>query len=183
MIRFFDVIISIIILILTSPILLLIIIYYILIERSNPLFMQVRIGKNKKPFKILKIRTMKIGTKNLLTHNLDEKNITRIGFILRKYKIDEIPQFVNVIMGQMSIVGPRPGLTTHKELIDLRSSFNLFKYKPGITGLSQVLNIDMSDPRILAKSDLKMYDDFNLINYFKYIFLTLFRKKPREKIK
>tara|TARA_X000000950_G_scaffold287844_1_gene401908 strand:- start:225 stop:776 length:552 start_codon:yes stop_codon:yes gene_type:complete len=181
MIRFFDVIISIIVLILTSPILLMLLIYYLLIERSNFLFMQVRVGQDKKPFKILKIRTMKKGTKNLLTHNLDQKNITRIGFILRKYKIDEIPQFVNVILGQMSIVGPRPGLTTDKELIDLRSSLNLFKHKPGITGLSQILNIDMSDPEKLANSDLKMYEDFNLIIYLKYIFLTLFRKKPGDK--
>lgn len=159
----------------------MLLVYYLLIERSNFLFMQVRVGQDKKPFKILKIRTMKKGTKNLLTHNLDQKNITRIGFILRKYKIDEIPQFVNVILGQMSIVGPRPGLTTDKELIDLRSSLNLFKHKPGITGLSQILNIDMSDPEKLANSDLKMYEDFNLIIYFKYIFLTLFRKKSGDK--
>ena len=84
-----------------------------------------------KSFFLLKFRTMNIGTGNYATHLVDQKSISITGKLLRKTKIDELPQLWNVLKGEMSIVGPRPCLTCQKELINARLKFNIFKVKPG----------------------------------------------------
>jgi lipopolysaccharide/colanic/teichoic acid biosynthesis glycosyltransferase len=93
---------------------------------------------------------------------------------LRKFKIDELPQLWNVLIGDMSLVGPRPCLPNQKRLIIERKKRGIYKVKPGITGLAQVFGINMSGPVLLAKTDLKMIKQMNLFYYFYYIFKTVF---------
>ena len=169
--RTFDIIFSSIGLIILSPIFGLI---YLLIsiENNSPLFLQERLGKNKKKFTLVKFRTMRIDTNNCATHLVNPNKVTNIGRFLRKTKLDEIPQLWNVLKGEMSMVGPRPCLTNQKELITKRDNLMLYKMKPGITGIAQINKIDMSNPNKLVKIESKMMLNFNLYYYFYYIILT-----------
>ena len=99
--------------------------------------------------------------------------ITPYGSFLRRTKLDEIPQLLNVFLGDMSFVGPRPGLTNQKKLIKERKKRGVYKLKPGITGLAQVSGVDMKTPILIAKTDQKMIMNMNLYKYFYYIFFTL----------
>ena len=163
----------------------LIIFVYCLIylENKSPIFKQVRIGKNKVKFTLIKFRTMKIGTESLATHLTDSKKITKIGRLLRKTKLDELPQLLNVIKGDMSLVGPRPCLPSQFELISRRSELNLYNYLPGITGLSQIMGIDMSDPSLISKTDYKMMRKLSLHSYFYYLLLTFFGKGFGDRVR
>ena len=170
------------ILIAISPIILLFS-FAILFEDGLPfLFFQDRIGKNKKLFKIIKLRTMKKNTPNLGTHLVSENSYLMTGKIIRKLKIDELPQLVNLIKGELNIVGPRPGLPNQVELILEREKLNIFKIKPGISGLAQISGYDMSDPKKLAKVDKIYVDNSNWILDLKIILATIF-PPLRESIK
>ena len=157
-----------------------ILIYFInYFDIRSSLFIQNRVGLNLKTFKIIKFRTMNIGTLSAGTHLIDSSNITRFGYFLRKFKLDELPQLLNVFMGHMSLVGPRPCLPNQKRLIIERKKKGIYIVKPGITGLAQVSGINMSRPVLLAKTDLKMIKQMNLFYYFYYILKTvllIFRK-------
>ena len=123
---------------------------------------------------------MHTGVRSAATHLVDPSKITRIGFFLRKFKLDELPQLLNVLIGDMSLVGPRPCLPNQKRLIIERKKRGIYKVKPGITGLAQVSGINMSKPTLLAKTDFKMIKQMNLFYYFYYIFKTvleIFKKK------
>ena len=143
---------------------------------GSPLFIQKRVGKNKKIFNLLKFRTMKIGTPSLASHKINSSYLSNTGKLLRKFKLDELPQLINVLKGEMSLVGPRPNLPIQKELITERDKYNLYRFKPGITGLSQINNIDMSNPKTLAESDYEMMKNINQISYFIYLFRTVIGK-------
>ena len=172
--RFSDIIISIISIVLFFPFL---IIFLIIgwFDTGAPIYIQKRLGLNLKTFNLIKFRTMKIDTKLSATHLVDESNITAIGYFFRKFKIDELPQLLNVLVGDMSIVGPRPCLTNQKKLIIERKKRGVFNVKPGITGLAQLEGVNMSTPVLLSKIDLKMIQKkINIKNYFKYILLTIF---------
>ena len=178
MIRLLDIIISFFSLCLFFPLFFLIFLAG-LVESGFPFFIQKRIGLNLKSFTLIKFRTMKLGTLSVGTHLIDSSNITYFGYFLRKFKLDELPQLLNVLMGQMSLVGPRPCLPNQKRLIIERKKRGIYKFKPGITGLAQVSGINMSRPVLLAKVDLKMIKQMNLFYYFYYIFKTvllIFRK-------
>ena len=125
-------------------------------------------------FTLIKFRTMAIGTESCATHLVDNSRVSKVGNFLRKTKLDELPQLLNVLKGEMSLVGPRPCLPSQFQLIDTRKKYNLYNYLPGITGLAQIKGIDMSDPILLSKTDYKMMQDLNLIKYFFYLFLTFF---------
>jgi lipopolysaccharide/colanic/teichoic acid biosynthesis glycosyltransferase len=136
--------------------------------------------KNLKIFTLVKFRTMKLDTLSVGTHLADLSNVTRFGYFLRKSKLDEIPQLWNVLIGNMSLVGPRPCLLNQRKLIMERKKRGVFLVRPGITGLAQVNGIDMSTPTFLAKTDLRMIRQMNLFYYFYYIlitFLTIFKKR------
>ena len=178
MIRLLDIFFSIIGLFLFSPIIFFLY-FIVLIETGSPFFLQKRIGLNLKSFTLVKFRTMKIGTLSSATHLVNFSNITSFGYFLRKFKLDEIPQLWNVLIGDMSLVGPRPCLLNQRKLIMERKKRGVFLVRPGITGLAQVNGIDMSTPTFLAKTDLRMIRRMNLFYYFYYIlitFLTIFRK-------
>lgn len=153
------------------PILLIVLIIG-LFDTGSPIFVQERVGRNKKPFKLIKFRTMSVDTKSVASHLASNASITKLGAFLRKTKIDELPQLINVVKGDMSLVGPRPNLYNQEELIKERDALGVYDVLPGITGLAQVQNIDMSTPALLAKTDKQMIDSLTLNDYFKYIIMT-----------
>ncbi len=128
----------------------------VLVKRETPgpaLFRQTRVGKGEQPFTCLKFRTMNAGTANLPSHEVGASNITALGARLRRYKLDELPQLLNVIRGEMALVGPRPCLPTQQDLIRKRAESGAFQVLPGITGLAQIQGVDMSEPERLAEID------------------------------
>mgnify|MGYP000559955982 CR=1 FL=1 len=115
-------------------------------DTGSPIFRQVRVGRDKKPFVLIKFRTMKTDTASVASHLASASSITPFGGFLRKTKLDELPQLWNVLKGEMSLVGPRPGLFNQQELTDARDKYRVFDARPGVTGLAQVNEIDMSTP-------------------------------------
>lgn len=171
MIRFMDFFLSLFGLTLLWPILILVAILGFF-DTGSPVFVQERVGRNKKPFKLIKFRTMPLGTKSVASHLANNSSITKLGHLLRKTKIDELPQLINVLKGEMSLVGPRPNLFNQEKLMKEREALGVYDVLPGITGLAQIQNIDMSTPEVLAKTDKKMIDSLTLNDYFKYIIVT-----------
>jgi lipopolysaccharide/colanic/teichoic acid biosynthesis glycosyltransferase len=143
---------------------------------GSPIFRQERVGKGKKPFRLMKFRSMHVNAPSVATHLASASSITPFGSFLRKSKLDELPQLWNVFKGDMSLVGPRPNLFNQEELIHERDSRGVYSVRPGITGLAQIQKIDMSTPKLLAEIYAQMIQNFNKVVYFKYIFLTLFGK-------
>ena len=140
-------------------------------------FLQKRIGKNKKLFHIIKFRTMNNNTKDIATHlvkNYDNK-ILRSGSFLRKYSLDELPQIINVIFGDINFIGPRPALFNQQDLIELRERYNIHSIKPGITGWAQVNGRDS-----LSIKEKVRYDDYYVKNKsfildIKILYKTIFK--------
>ncbi len=182
MIRFLDFLFAFIGLVLTFPILILVCIlgYF---ETGSPIFIQERVGKNKKPFKLIKFRTMSVDTKSVASHLVGTASITKLGKFLRKTKIDELPQLINVLKGEMSLVGPRPNLFNQKDLIQEREKLGVYNVLPGITGLAQISDIDMSTPELLAKTDAEMINTLTLQKYFQYIIATALGKGTGDRAK
>lgn len=154
-----------------------------LLDTGSPLFIQERVGKGKKPFKLVKFRTMNVAAKSVATHLADANEITRFGHFLRRTKLDELPQLWNVLKGEMSLVGPRPCLFSQEELIDEREARGVLNSRPGITGLAQVKGIDMSTPRLLAETDEQMLKSLDLASYFRLIVLTVLGKGAGDRIR
>ena len=163
---------------------LFIILYIVaLFDTGSPLFLQKRVGKNKKPFTLIKFRTMRKDAKSVATHLADKNDITKLGSFLRRTKLDELPQLINVLMGNMSLVGARPNLFNQTELIEERDKMGVYNHTPGITGLAQINEIDMSTPKLLAKTDAEMYQTLNLTKYFYYIFATVSGKGQGDRVR
>ena len=154
-----------------------------LFDTGSPIFRQVRVGRHQQPFTLVKFRTMKLDTASVATHLASSASITRFGHFLRKTKLDELPQLWNVLKGEMSLVGPRPGLFNQEELTEERVKRGVFDVRPGITGLAQVSEIDMSTPALLAETDQKMIQSLTVSDYFKYIFMTVAGKGAGDRVK
>ena len=116
-----------------------------------------------------------MGVRSDGTHLIKNIKLSFFGVVLRRTKIDEIPQLFNVLKGDRSLVGPRPCLFNQSKLISERRKRGVFKVRPGITGLAQINGIDMKTPTLLAKTDQKMIKDMSLYKYFYYIFKTIFK--------
>jgi O-antigen biosynthesis protein WbqP len=151
-------------------------------DTGSPIFIQERVGRNKKPFNLIKFRTMTVGTASVASHLASSSSITKFGNFLRKTKLDELPQLWNVLKGEMSLVGPRPNLFNQEKLIKERGSRGVYNVRPGITGLAQVNEIDMSTPELLAKSDEQMISTLSLVDYFKYIIMTVSGKGSGDRV-
>ena len=171
MIRIIDFLTALFGLVILSPLIMVIVILGVF-DTGSPIFVQERVGRNKKPFKLIKFRTMSVDTKSVASHLASHTSVTKLGAFLRKTKIDELLQLINVLRGEMSLVGPRPNLFNQHELINKRDLLGVYDVLPGITGLAQIQNIDMSTPELLAKVDKQMIDTLNLRDYFKYIIKT-----------
>lgn len=172
MLRVCDVIFSALGLLLGLPFLLMILAIGFF-DTGSPVFIQERVGKNKKPFRLIKFRTMLKDTESVASHLASATSITKFGRFLRKSKLDELPQLINVFMGDMSFVGPRPNLFNQYELIEARDLLGVYGVAPGITGLAQINNIDMSTPKLLAETDFTMIKSITLKKYFAYIIKTV----------
>ena len=181
MIRFFDFLCSFIGLILLLPIFMMLTIIGFF-DTGSPFFVQERMGLNKKAFKLVKFRSMYLNTKSVATHLAHSSSVTKYGTFLRSSKLDELPQLWNVLLGEMSLVGPRPNLENQTELIQERDSLGVYNLKPGITGLAQINKIDMSTPKELARIDAQMIDDFGVKKYFHYIIVTVLGKGSGDRI-
>lgn len=153
------------------------------LDNGSPLFKQVRVGRFQQPFTLVKFRTMRLGTVSVATHLASSDSITPFGHFLRQTKLDELPQLWNVLKGDMSLVGPRPGLFNQEELIVERAALGVFQFRPGITGLAQVSKIDMSTPALLAETDARMLASLSVANYFRYILLTVAGKGAGDRVR
>lgn len=181
MIRFFDVVFALAGLILGLPLLAVILLigYF---ETGSPIFRQERVGRHKQPFMLFKFRTMKVDTAHVASHLVGAEAVTRFGRFLLHTKLDELPQLLNVLKGEMSMVGPRPCLYGQKELIAERDARGVFSVRPGITGLAQISGIDMSTPRLLAETDQKMLEEFSLGRYCRYVAATVLGQGAGDRV-
>lgn len=171
-VRCFDFVLALVGLLVTLP-LLCVLFLVVFFESGSPLFRQERVGRDQRPFVLVKFRTMKPDTKSVATHLASFSDVTKLGAFLRRTKLDELPQLWNVLKGEMSLVGPRPCLFNQTELIACRAKCQVFDTRPGITGLAQIRGIDMSTPQLLAETDAQMIKDLSVMSYFRYIFKTL----------
>jgi lipopolysaccharide/colanic/teichoic acid biosynthesis glycosyltransferase len=182
MIRYFDIFFAILGIFILTPLFLVVIIIGIF-DTGSPIFFQKRVGRGKKSFKLIKFRSMHINTISVATHLVGDNSITVFGKFLRKTKIDELPQLWNVLVGDMSLVGPRPSLFNQEELINERDILGVYSVRPGITGLAQINMINMSSPKLLAETDAKMIRMLNTSWYFNCIIVTILGKKFSSRLK
>ena len=154
--RTMDIVSSLVGLILLSPLFLLVAILIKLDSKGPIIFKQIRIGKNSKPFYIYKFRSMKIDAPNLSTEEFINASdfTTKVGKFIRKTSIDELPQLVNILKGDMSIVGPRPVIEREVRLLEIRKECNVDSILPGITGLAQINGRDNIDDYEKVKYDI-----------------------------
>lgn len=182
MIRTLDIVFSLLGLIVGFPVLLAL--YVVgLFDTGSPIFRQERLGRGQQPFTLIKFRTMRKDTASVASHLANSSSITKFGHFLRRTKLDELPQLWNVLKGDMSLVGPRPGLFNQEELTAAREVKGVFDVRPGITGLAQVNEIDMSTPELLAETDAKMIKTLSLRNYFHYILMTVTGKGSGDRVR
>ncbi len=174
--RVIDFVLSLLGLIVLSPVYLILIIAIKLDSPGPVLFKQKRVGIHKTYFNILKFRTMKIDTpKDMPTHMLEnpEQYITRVGKFLRKTSLDEIPQIVNILKGDMSIIGPRPALWNQDDLIAERDKYGANDVMPGLTGLAQISGRDELEIDVKASIDGKYVEEMSLWMDIKCFFGTI----------
>lgn len=181
MIRLFDILFSFLGLVIGFPVLAVLFVLGFF-DTGSPLFRQQRVGRQAKPFILVKFRTMQRETKSVASHLASSTAITRFGHFLRRTKLDELPQLWNVLKGEMGLVGPRPCLFNQEELISERRKRGVLDARPGITGLAQINDIDMSTPELLARTDAEMLSNLSLKLYFKYIFLTVIGKGSGDRV-
>lgn len=182
--RAFDFTVSLLLIIILLPVFLLVSLI-VLIDAGTPvIFRQYRVGKDNKLFYIFKFRTMRRNTRNAATADLKDadKYITKSGRILRKTSLDELPQLINVLIGDMSFVGPRPLIPEEKEIRALRKKYNVYSVKPGITGLAQVNGRDNLSIEEKALFDKEYIDKQSIWLDIKIMVKTVFVVLKRENI-
>jgi len=190
--RLFDIFFSLIGIIFLMPFILIISLFIIIDSKGGIFYFQKRVGKNNIDFKLFKFRTMTTDAdkKGLLTVGNRDNRITKIGYYLRKFKIDELPQLFNVLFGQMSLVGPRPEVRKYVDLYN-DTQKQVLNVKPGITDFASIQYF--SENEILAKSsepektyiedvmphklelNLKYINQISVLTDFKIIFKTIFK--------
>ncbi|MBN2664052.1 MAG: sugar transferase [Bacteroidales bacterium] len=192
MLRFFDIVLSFLAILILLPLFFVFSVLIIAESKGGAFYKQIRIGKNRKEFKLLKFRSMKVGAdkKGLLTIGLDDNRITKTGKFIRKYKIDELPQLFNVLKGDMSFVGPRPEVKKYVDLYSYEQQ-KVLNVRPGITDFASVQFFDENNILANAKDPEKTYtheimpqkiklnmtfiENPSVKNYFTVIFKTFLR--------
>ena len=174
--RFLDIVLSAVGLLVLSPVLLIIAVAIKMDSKGPVLFKQKRVAKGKEHFQILKFRTMYADVpKDVPTHLLadPESKITKIGRFLRKSSLDELPQIWNILVGEMSIIGPRPALWNQFDLIAERDKYGANDVRPGLTGLAQVMGRDELPIEVKAKYDGEYAQNVTFANDIKIFFKTI----------
>ncbi len=190
MIRFCDVFFSLLGLIVLSPIFVIIALSIVLDSRGGVFYRQVRVGRNGVDFRLFKFRSMVSGSdkKGLITVGMKDSRVTRVGYFLRKYKLDELPQLINVLKGEMSLVGPRPEVRKYVDLYT-DEQCKILAVVPGITDYASIEYADenmilgqASNPDIVyirrvmpdkIRYNMRYINNRCLKEYFRIIFLTL----------
>lgn len=174
--RFVDIVLALIgIIVLFFPMALIALVIYI-DDPGPPFFVHERVGKNNKPFLLYKLRTMRVNTpKYLATKDVDDPYncITRIGKVLRKISVDELPQLINILKGDMSFVGPRPLISQETEIHQMRSSRGVYSVRPGLTGLAQINGRDMISPEEKVNWDVIYIENLSLKTDLKILLATI----------
>lgn len=163
------------IIVLIIPMLIIAVILYI-DDPGDIFFRQYRVGRGGRRFRLYKLRTMRHDApKYMSTSEVDnpDKYITKVGRVLRKCSIDELPQLLNIIKGDMSIVGPRPLISDEYEIHALRLKCGVYKVRPGLTGLAQINGRDTVTPAEKVRWDVKYLENFNFITDIKIILATI----------
>jgi len=162
-------------LIILAPFMLLIALFIRLSSYGPAIYRQRRVGQHQQLFTICKFRTMHIDTPVLSTEEIQHSGIhriTRIGGILRKTSMDELPQLINILRGEMSFIGPRPALPSQSDLNIKRELFGVHRVRPGITGLAQVMGRDNLDTETKASYDAEYCRRINFSLDLKILFMT-----------
>lgn len=170
-------------LILVAPVMLVI---AVIVRSTSPgpaIFAQARVGRFERIFTCYKVRTMFSDTESVGTHEVSRSAVTPVGKFLRSSKLDELPQLWNVLRGEMSLVGPRPGLPQQIALIEVRRRSGIFAVRPGVTGPAQVAGIDMSDPERLARMDCVYVLNPTFPAYVRYIAMTLSGRGQGDRVR
>ena len=192
MTRFFDVIFSLVGIVILLPFFFIIYLLIAIESKGGGFYRQIRVGKNGRDFNLLKFRSMRVGSdkKGLITVGEKDSRMTKMGVFIRRYKIDELPQLFNVLKGDMSIVGPRPGLRHFVELYTIEQ-LKVLSVRPGITDYASIEYVDENKILDSAANPEKVYveqimphkiqlnmkyiQNQNLKEYLKVIFLTVFQ--------
>jgi len=180
--RMLDISVAVGILVMLLP---LFVILWAVIRFDSPgpaIFAQRRVGRTQTPFTLYKFRTMKRDTVAAGTHEVGVSAVTRIGKFLRGTKLDELPQAINLLRGEMTLVGPRPCLPIQEDLVNARAALGVYAMKPGITGYAQIREIDMSRPHELSRSDYIYMKLQSLVLNFKIILLTAFGRGGGDRV-
>lgn len=192
MIRFFDIVFSLIGIILLLPLFLIVYLLIITESKGGGFYLQDRVGKNGVDFKLYKFRSMRVGSdkKGLITIGGRDPRMTKTGYFIRRFKLDELPQLLNVLKGQMSLVGPRPEVRKYVQLYTI-DQLRVLSLRPGITDYASIEYVDENE--ILGKAanpekvyieeimpdkirlNLKYIDNYNICEYFKIIFMTIWK--------
>ena len=174
--RIFDFVLAVILLLLFLPIVLVIVVAVRLTSLGPALFWSDRIGRNSVVFRMPKFRTMLIETPSVATHLLKDskKFITPLGSFLRKTSLDELPQLISILKGEMSFVGPRPALFNQIDLIKLRQESSVDSLRPGLTGWAQINGRDEISTVEKATLDKYYLENFSLFLDLRILFSTLF---------
>lgn len=163
-------------LIILSPVFIILSIWIKLDSKGPVLFKQVRVGKDNKPFKIYKFRTMYIDTpKDCPTHLLanPDQYITKAGKFLRKTSLDELPQIINILKGEMAVIGPRPSLFNQTDLNELRDKNGASSVRPGLTGWAQINGRDELEIEVKARLDGEYVQHISFLMDLKCFFGTI----------
>jgi len=173
--RLFDIVFSLLALIILLPVFLIVAVVVIIDSGFPVFFLQDRVGKDNKLFKIIKFRTMKTGTRTSSKANLCESDecITKSGKILRKTSIDELPQLINILKGDMSFVGPRPLIPEEDEIRNLRAEYGVYAVRPGMTGWAQINGRDNLSDEEKARFDKEYVEKKSLAFDIKILFRTV----------
>jgi O-antigen biosynthesis protein WbqP len=173
-IRFFDLVFASFLLVAVIPLVIpFMFLHRALMGPGGFIFRQRRVGYKERQFIILKLRTMVHDAPQGLSHTVSQVYIPPFGIFLRKFKLDELPQLFNVLIGELSLVGPRPGLCEDEKLILARRARDVFDLMPGITGLSQISNVNMAAPERLARVDQIWGQKRSICKYFYVIWKTV----------
>nr|WP_283234854.1 sugar transferase [Maliibacterium massiliense] len=181
-----DFVIALLAVIVLSPFIALLALLIKIDSKGPVLFRQKRVGKGKRLFNILKFRTMRIDTPHdCPTHLLDnaQQYITRMGAFMRKTSLDELPQLLNILAGQMSLVGPRPALWNQYDLIAKRDCYGANDIRPGLTGWAQINGRDELPIDIKARLDGDYVKSMGLVLDCKILLMTVFKVCRREGVR